>query len=51
MYILENCHGAPQCGCEALKFDTLMDLENYLEKNPDVMDDIDMMNAFIKEVV
>ena len=36
MIVLEDTYGAPQCGIEVTKFDTIFDLEDYLDEHEDV---------------
>lgn len=49
-YEIHDTHGAPQCGCEVLRFEWFYELEEYLEDNPDVEERIREDYAFIKEV-
>lgn len=49
-YEIHDSHGAPQCGCEVLRFDTWWEVEEYLDAHPDVVARIDEMYATVQEV-
>lgn len=48
-YEIHDTHGAPQCGCEVIAFETWWELEEYLDEHPDVMERIHEMYATIVE--
>lgn len=50
MYEIHDSHGAPQCGCEIIRFETWWELEEYLDEHPDVTERISEMYATIREV-
>ena len=50
-YEIHDSHGAPQCGCEIIRFEEWYEVEEYLDEHPDVMERIDQMYATIVEVV
>ena len=49
-YEIHDSHGAPQCGCETIRFDEWWEVEDYLDLNPEVADRIAEMYAEIVEV-
>jgi len=50
-YEIHDSHGAPQCGCEIVTFDTCWDLDDYLDEHPDVYERISDGYATIVEVL
>ena len=50
-YEIHDGHGAPQYGCEIIRFEEWGEMEEYLDEHPDVMERIDQMDATIVEVV
>lgn len=50
MYEIHDTYGAPQCGCEIIRFEEWYELEEYLDANPDVMERIEGGYAAIKEL-
>ena len=49
-YEIHDSHGAPQCGCEIVKFDSNWDMDDYLEEHPDVYERIKEGYATVVEV-
>lgn len=49
-YEIHDSHGAPQCGCEIVKFDSDWDMDDYLEEHPDVYERIREGYATVVEV-
>lgn len=48
-YEVHDTHGAPQCGCEVIRFDEWWELEEYLDESPDLMERLEEGYAFIVE--
>lgn len=49
-YEIHDTHGAPQCGCEVLRFEEWWELDEYIDGNPDVYERICDGYALIEEV-
>lgn len=48
-YVLEDTYGAPQAGVDTIEFDSIYDVQDYLDENPDVQDRINEGYAGVYE--
>lgn len=49
MWILKDCFGAPQCGCERREFSSFDDLLYYIEGSEEIMERLENGYATIEE--
>ena len=49
-YQVQECFGAPQAGCSFFNFEEWYEVEEFLDRFPFIMDDIDEGYALIKEL-
>lgn len=49
MFELHDSHGAPQCGCEVIRFEEWYEVEDYISEHPDVCERIDKGYAVVLE--